>query len=85
MNDVLNLAWNTQRVKTIQLVNGDRTQVEMSPKEILLNPNRHQVETIISSLCKSVSELISIQESQSRRILDLQNQIKKENDHAVQS
>jgi hypothetical protein len=70
-------AWNTKKVKTIVSSPEGRVQVEVTAGDVVRTPNRHQIETIISSLCTCVSELMSIQEAQAKRIADLQGQLAK--------
>ena len=64
----MNFVWNTKKVKSIISSPEGRKQVEMTPKEIVDAPNRHQMETILSALCSCVSELVKIQEEQTSRI-----------------
>jgi len=63
-------AWDTKRVKTTKVdeQTGRPIIVEVSPKEIILGPNRHRIESILSALCVGVGELITIQEQQAARI-----------------
>jgi hypothetical protein len=74
--------WNNKKIKTT-INTPDRGQVivEMPASQIVKEPNRHRMESIISALCVTVSELIEINESQAKRIVQLQETIRgKKND-----
>jgi hypothetical protein len=64
----MNFIWNTKKIKTIIFKPEGREQVEMTPRQIVDNPNRHQIEPILAALCSVASELIKIQEEQAERI-----------------
>lgn len=57
-----NYDWDIGKVKTTKLINGNQVIVEASPKEILQDPNRHRIESIIKALCVTVSQLMRMQE-----------------------
>lgn len=63
--------WNTAKIKTVVALPEGRQQMEMTPKEIIANPNRHQFEPIISALCKTVHELVQMNEAQAARIQEM--------------
>lgn len=53
---------------------GQRIIEESTPKQVIMEPNRHKVEDIVNSLCVALSELIIMQESQaesSQRVLEM--------------
>lgn len=60
--EIKNFDWNIGKVKTVRLVNGNQTLVDMSPKEIIADPNRHRMESIIHALCISINQLIRLKE-----------------------
>ena len=68
---MIDFAWNKRKVKSIVSGPEGRTQIETTPKDIVTNPNRHQFESILASLCYTVSELVQIQEQQAQRINEL--------------
>jgi len=70
----LGFDWNTKKIKSVKLVNGQQTVVELSPKEIINDPNRHRVESIIHALCISINQLIEAQELQAARIQSMLSQ-----------
>jgi len=63
-------AWDSKKVKTTKVdeQTGRPIIVEVSPKEIILSPNRHRIESILSALCVAVGELMTIQDQQAARI-----------------
>jgi hypothetical protein len=52
---------------------GNSVIKEFSPKEIISNPNYHQIEAVVSSLCKVVNELVIIEEERTNRMMSLYN------------
>lgn len=63
--------WNTTKVKTAKIMDGRPVIFEMTPKEIIAEPNRHQVESIIKSLCEIAKELTEIEEASVARLSSL--------------
>lgn len=67
--------WN-EKIKTVVLTE-DKKQVvvEETVINIINNPNRHRVESVIYSLCKGVAELANRQIEADERILKLQKEL----------
>jgi hypothetical protein len=72
----VNFPWNEKMVKTILFSPTGKSQVEMSAAEIVRNPNRHQVESIIQSLCFCVSQLMDIHEADAKRMVEVYSKLK---------
>jgi len=67
-----------EKVKTVCLQpDGTRLQTELKAIEIIREPNRNLTESVLKSLCIAVDQLVTIQEEQNKRIIDLVNQTKK--------
>lgn len=70
------MKWHSQKLKTIKLdPERGRIQVEETPAQIIKEPNRCQIESVISALCVSVSELIAIQDAQAERVSEITKQL----------
>jgi hypothetical protein len=55
---------------------------EVTPYAIIKEPNRYEMEAILQSLCRSVANLIEIQEEQAQRVLEIHKMIRGSNDRA---
>ena len=60
--------WNSRKVKTVKLISGQQVVTEVSPKEIIMNPNTHRVETILQAACLALSEIMDEREIQAERL-----------------
>jgi hypothetical protein len=57
--------WDSER--------GGQVIKEFAPVQIVKNPNYHQIESVVSALCKVVAELVSLEEARTQRMLGLYN------------
>lgn len=68
-------AWNIQKVKSRYLHPelGRPVQVEVPAIDILRNPNRHQMESVLSAVAVTLVELVRLQEESAARIQAMMN------------
>lgn len=71
----MSFKWNESTVKSrfwnAQI--GNHEIKTFTPKEIINNPNHHQFEGIVSALCKTVSELVTLEEERTQRMMNFMN------------
>lgn len=71
----MNFAWNTKKIKSLYMhpEHGRKIQVELPAIDILRDPNRHQIESIIAAMASTLVELVKIQEESVARFQELIN------------
>jgi len=67
--------WNEKNTKSTiwNAEIGSKEIRPFSPKEIIISPNLHQFEGIISALCKTVTELMALEEERDQRMMNMIN------------
>lgn len=67
--------WNEKNTKSTiwNAEVGTKEIRPFSPKEIIQSPNLHQFEGIISALCKTVTELMTLEEERDLRMMNMIN------------